>query len=143
VNRITTVLIGLVFAITGLPSALAHTPPDNARVFFIGIKDGMVLESPVKIEFGISGFGITPAGTKGKKRHTAGHHHLLVNVPTLPDLDQPIIRDQQHLHYDLGETSTVLELAPGKHTLQLLLGDETHEPQDPPLFSEKITITIK
>ncbi|MES9943307.1 MAG: hypothetical protein ABW121_22475 [Candidatus Thiodiazotropha sp. 6PLUC7] len=50
----------------------AHTPPPGARVFFIGIEDGAVVESPLKIKFGIEGFGITPAGTKGKIRHQAG-----------------------------------------------------------------------
>ena len=86
---------------------------------------------------------MTPAGTKGKIRHTAGHHHLLVNVEKLPDLDLPIPRDEKHLHFDQGETETILNLPPGNHTLQLLLGDEDHEPQAPALYSDKITITVK
>lgn len=123
--------------------AWAHTPPKHAKVYFIGIAEGDVVKSPFKVKFGIQGFGITPAGTKGKRRHTAGHHHLLVNVEELPDLDAPIPSDKQYLHYDQGETEAVLKLPPGKHTLQLLLGDEEHEPQDPPLYSEKITITVE
>lgn len=121
----------------------AHSPPPNARVFFIGIEDGSVVESPFKVAFGIEGFGITPAGTQGKIRHSAGHHHLLVDVETLPDLDAPIPRDAHHLHFDGGETETLLELPPGEHTLQLLLGDEDHEPQYPVLMSEKLTIQVK
>ena len=124
-------------------SVTAHTPPDHARVYFENLKEGQVVSSPVTIKFGITGFGITPAGTTGKIRHTAGHHHLLVNVEQLPDLDGPIPRDEKHLHFDQGETQTTLELSKGKHTLQLLLGDEQHEPQDPALFSEKITITVE
>jgi hypothetical protein len=124
-------------------SAMAHTPPPNARVFFIGIEDGAVVESPFKVKFGIEGFGITPAGTKGKIRHKAGHHHLLIDVETLPDLDGPIPRDAHHLHFDGGETETMLDLPPGRHTLQLLLGDEDHEPQAPALMSEKITVRVK
>ena len=124
-------------------SALAHTPPKHAKIYFIGLEDGVVVKSPFKVEFGIKGFGITPAGTKGKRRHTAGHHHLLVDVEQLPDMDETIPRDAQHIHFDQGETEALLELPPGKHTLQLLLGDEEHEPQDPPLISEKITITVK
>jgi hypothetical protein len=133
----------ILFAVSAPQSLLAHTPPSHARVFFENIKDGDEVKSPVFIKFGIEGFGITPAGTKGKIRHTAGHHHLLVNVKELPDLDEPIPRDERHLHFDQGETETTLELPAGKHTLQLLLGDEQHEPQDPALFSEKITITVK
>ncbi|MCG8053742.1 MAG: DUF4399 domain-containing protein [Candidatus Thiodiazotropha taylori] len=135
-------LIGLLLLLLSL-SATAHTPPPGARIFFIGIEEGAVVKSPFKIRFGIEGFGITPAGTKGKIRHHAGHHHLLINVEQLPDLDSPIPRDEQHLHFDNGETETVLDLPPGTHTLQLLLGDENHEPQDPALMSEKITVRVK
>ena len=121
----------------------AHTPPPEARVFFVGLEDGAVVENPVRLEFGIEGYGITPAGTRGKVRHTAGHHHLLLDAPGLPPLDEPIPRDRHHIHFDGGETEAVLELAPGRHTLQLLLGDEDHEPTYPPLISDKITITVK
>jgi hypothetical protein len=121
----------------------AHTPPDDARVFFIGIADGDVVESPVRVGFGIEGFGIVPAGTRDKRRHTAGHHHLLVDVEELPDMDEPIPRDARHLHFDQGETEAVLELPSGTHTLQLLLGDEDHEPHAPPLISERITIEVE
>lgn len=123
--------------------SMAHTPPDDAKVFIENLRDGDVVSSPVKLRFGIKGFGITPAGTTGKIRHKAGHHHLLVDVDQLPDLDEEIPRDKHHLHFDDGQTEAVLELAPGKHTLQLLLGDEQHEPQDPPLISQKITIIVK
>jgi hypothetical protein len=123
--------------------ATAHSPPDGAKVFFIGIADGDVVTSPFNIKFGIQGFGITPASTTGKRRHTAGHHHLLIDVAELPDMDESIPRDARHIHFDQGETEAMLDLPPGKHTLQLLLGDEDHEPQDPPLFSEKITITVQ
>jgi hypothetical protein len=102
-----------------------------------------VVHSPFKVRFGIQGFGITPAGTTGKIRHTAGHHHLLIDVDQPPDLDAPIVRDARHLHFDRGETETTLNLPPGRHSLQLLLGDEDHEPHDPPLISKKITITVK
>jgi len=120
-----------------------HTPPQHAKVYFIGIEDGAVVSSPVHLKFGIEGFGITPAGTTTKRRHTAGHHHLLVDVQELADMDEPIPEDSRHIHFDQGETAAIIELPPGKHTLQLLLGDEDHEPQDPPLLSEKITITVE
>ncbi|MET0105130.1 MAG: DUF4399 domain-containing protein [Sedimenticola sp.] len=139
----TPTMFGLMLTMSLLPVAWAHTPPDDAKVFFIGLENGSVVESPLVVKFGIEGFGITPAGTKGKIRHYAGHHHLLIDVPTLPDLEEVIPSNEHFLHFDKGETQTVLELSPGQHTLQLLLGDEDHEPQDPPLYSEKITITVK
>jgi hypothetical protein len=138
-----TISLMTLFLLLSSITVMAHTPPPGARVFFVGIEDGAVVESPFKVEFGIEGFGITPAGTKGKIRHQAGHHHLLVDVETLPDLDSPIPRDEHHLHFDGGETETVLDLPPGTHTLQLLLGDEDHEPQYPVLKSRKITVRVK
>ena len=123
--------------------AIAHTPPRHAKVYFIEMEEGAVVQSPFMVKFGIQGFGITPAGTKDKRRHTAGHHHLLVDMEQLPDLDEAIPQDARHIHFDQGETEALLELAPGRHTLQLLLGDEQHEPQDPPLYSDKITIIVE
>jgi len=123
--------------------AQAHSPPPEARIYFIGLTDGAVVSSPLKLKFGIEGFGITPAGSTGRIRHTAGHHHLLLDLDELPDMDEPIPYSAKHIHYDKGETEAVLELSPGRHTLQLLLGDEEHEPQAPPLLSERISITVK
>jgi len=121
---------------------VAHTPPQHAKVYFVDLESRAVVNSPFKVKFGIKGFGIVPAGTKGKERHKAGHHHLLVNVDKLPDMDEPIPRDTRYIHFDQGETETLLELPRGRHTLQLLLGDENHEPQDPPLYSKKITVIV-
>ena len=133
----------MVLTTAGTTQVFAHSPPKSARVWFIGLENGAVVHNPVKLKFGIDGFGITPAGTTSKKRHTAGHHHLLLDVDTPPNLDEPIPSDAHHIHFDQGETEAVLTLSPGKHTLQLLLGDEEHEPQEPPLMSEKITIVVK
>ncbi len=142
INRVSIITVFLI-SLLAISWAVAHTPPEHAKVYFIGLKDGAVVKSPFKVKFGIKGFGITPAESKGKERHTGGHHHLLVDVEQLPDLSEPVPRDARHIHFDQGETETTLELSPGKHTLQLLLGDEEHEPQDPPLISEKITIKVQ
>jgi hypothetical protein len=71
-----------------------------------------------------------------------GHHHLLINTG-VPDLNKPIPADDQHRHFGGGQTETVIELAPGEHSLQLLLADFTHTPHNPPLMSQPITITVK
>lgn len=127
----------------GMALSQAHSPPDDARVFIIEPADGAVVTSPVLVKMGIEGFGITPAGTKGKIRHTAGHHHVLIDLEQLPDMGEAIPRDANHVHLDGGETQVLLDLAPGEHRLQLLLGDEEHEPQEPPLISETIRITVQ
>jgi hypothetical protein len=121
----------------------AHSPGKNARVYFKNLEDGQVITMPYKVEFGIEGYGIVPAGTKDKRRHTAGHHHLLVNHPGNIDMDEALDHSRNCLHFDEGETAAVLDLPPGKHTLQLLLGDENHEPTDPPLMSRKVTVEVR
>jgi len=134
------ILVGAVWcAFSAL--AWAGTPaPEGARVYFISPVDGAVVTSPVHVRFGLSGMGIAPAGTD--RKHT-GHHHLLIDVDKLPPLDRPLPNDARHKHFGGGQTETELELAPGKHTLQLLLGDGSHIPHEPALVSEKITIKVK
>ncbi len=112
-------------------------PPD-AKVYIIWPPDGAVLRGAFWVRMGLSGAGIAPAGVQ---KPNTGHHHLLVDVD-LPPLDQPIPNDRNHLHFGLGQTEARLDLPPGKHTLQLLLGDENHVPHNPPLYSKRITITV-
>lgn len=121
-------------------AVLERTPsPEGAKVFFITPADGAMVTSPVHIEFGIEGMTVVPAGDETPN---SGHHHLLVDTD-LPDLSLPIPKDAQHIHFGDGSTSTDLELAPGKHSLQLLLGDYRHVPHDPPVVSDKITISVE
>ena len=94
---------------------------------------------PIKVWFGTRNFGIAPAGVTTKN---TGHHHLLIDAP-VPPLDQPIPNDRNHLHFGLGQTETVIELPPGTHTLQLLMGDADHVPHDPPVMSKRITIYVR
>ena len=86
------------------------------------------------------GHDIAPAGTV---KENTGHHHLLIDVTELPAMDVPMPNDEQHRHFGGGQTEITLELAPGKHTLQLLLGDANHIPHDPPVLSEKITVEVR
>lgn len=120
--------------------ALAATPaPSGVKVYFISPRDGATVSSPVTVRFGLKGMGIAPAGVQ---KDATGHHHLLIDVAP-PPLDQPVPTDDQHLHFGAGQTETVITLPPGKHTLQLLLGDFAHMPHDPPVMSPPISITVK
>ncbi|MDJ0948290.1 MAG: DUF4399 domain-containing protein [Alphaproteobacteria bacterium] len=117
-----------------------ETPaPKGAKLYFITPADGDTVTSPVTVRFGLSGMGVAPAGTEKEK---TGHHHIIVDAP-LPPLDEPIPADDNYRHFGGGQTEAKLELSPGQHTLQLILGDWTHIPHNPPVVSEKITITVK
>lgn len=107
--------------------------------YIISPADGATVESPVRVVFGLKGAGVVPAGIP---REAAGHHHLLVDA-AVPDLDMAIPSDVNHQHFGGGQTEAEIELAPGTHTLQLLLGDELHIPHDPPILSEQITIEVR
>ncbi|MDJ0748771.1 MAG: DUF4399 domain-containing protein [Woeseiaceae bacterium] len=121
-------------------AALPRTPSvGDARVFFISPGDGDTVTSPVRIEFGIEGMAVAPAGDNTPH---SGHHHLLINT-ALPEMGLPIPADANHVHFGDGSTSTEIALEPGEHTLQMLLGDHLHIPHDPPLFSRKITIYVE
>ena len=127
------------FLITG--AALARTPaPQGAEVYFITPADGDTVSSPVTVKFGLKGMGVAPAGTD---KANTGHHHLLIDVAGTPAPDQPLPADANHKHFGGGQTEASIELSPGKHTLQLIMGDKSHIPHDPPVMSEKITITVK
>ncbi len=128
------------FGLLALGATNSLAAPADARIYFIEPADGQTVSSPVAVKFGLSGMGVAPAGTV---RANTGHHHLLIDVEQLPALDKPVPSDQNHRHFGGGQTETQLELAPGTHTLQLLLGDATHTPHSPAVLSEKITITIE
>jgi hypothetical protein len=118
-----------------------RTPaPADAYVYIGWPSDGQVLRTThIKVWFGTRNFGVAPAGTN---KPNTGHHHLLIDT-ALPPLDQPIPNDKNHLHFGLGQTETVIDLPPGTHTLQLLMGDADHVPHDPPVMSKKITIYVR
>lgn len=123
-----------------LGSAWARTPaPEGAQVYIITPTDGETVPSPVTVRFGLKGMGVAPAGAD---LPDTGHHHLLIDVSDQPALDKPLPADAQHKHFGGGQTETTIELSPGQHTLQLIMGDKNHVPHDPPVMSEKITITV-
>ena len=120
--------------------AQERTPaPGNAELYFISPADGATVSNPVTVRFGLKSMGVAPAGIK---YDNSGHHHLLVDTE-LPALEFPIVNDENHLHFGGGQTEATVELPPGEHTLQLLLGDFAHIPHEPAVMSERITITVE
>ena len=130
----------LVAALAWAEAAVPRTPrPAQARLYFITPEDGATVSSPVVIRFGLSGMGVAPAGVATPD---TGHHHLIIDAD-VPPAAAPIPNDEHHKHFGGGQTETTLSLPPGEHTLQLVLGDKDHVPHDPPLVSDRITITVE
>lgn len=112
----------------------------NNIAYIVSPSDGATVSSPVKVIFGLAApYGVAPAGVA---MDNTGHHHLIIDAD-LPDLSQPIPKDNNYRHFGGGQTEASIELAPGKHTLQLLLGDFKHVPHDSPIVSEQIRITVE
>jgi hypothetical protein len=138
----TTLALLFAFTVAGLNSASAQTPsPPGAKVYFINLHDGQEVTSPFLVQFGLSGMGVAPAGVE---KPNTGHHHLLIDTTLSGDqLKEAIPMDDTHKHFGAGQTEATITLPPGKHTLQLVLGDFQHIPHAPPVMSPVITVTVK
>jgi hypothetical protein len=125
-------------------AALAQTQtpsPQGAAVYVINLKDGDTVTSPFKVQFGLTGMGVAPVGVQNER---TGHHHLLIDTKlSEEELKRPIAADAKHVHFGGGQTETTVTLPPGSHTLQLVLGDWSHIPHNPPVMSPVITVTVK
>jgi hypothetical protein len=119
----------------------ARTPaPENAQVYFIWPSDGMAVNQAFWVRMGLRNMGVAPKGTDIAN---TGHHHLLIDTELPEHMNEPVPSDRSHLHFGAGETEARIELPPGRHTLQLLLADKDHIPHEPPVYSKKITVTVK
>ncbi|TFF34153.1 DUF4399 domain-containing protein [Pseudomonas sp. RIT623] len=147
---------GLLMGVSVFASAAdalkSQQPPEGAKVFIVSPADGATVDKTFTVKFGIEGMGLKPAGDQTP--HT-GHHHLLVDVdkapvadmplPTslMPENNAPLPAGPQVLHFGKAQTEATITLAPGKHTLQLVLGDMYHVPFKPSVESQKITVNVK
>jgi hypothetical protein len=131
----------VILIVAGFGMALGETAaPPNASVYIISPKDGDAVANPFKVQFGLAGMGVAPAGVD---KPNTGHHHLLIDVNEPLDPNEPIPQDRNHLHFGAGQTEAMIELPPGEHTLQLVLGDWSHLPFHPPMMSAVIRVTVK
>ncbi len=136
-------LLALVIMLPWTVQAGETPAPENAYLYIGWPNDGEILRTgggiPFRVWFGLRHMGVAPAGVDVPN---TGHHHLLVNTP-VPPLDEPIPADENHIHFGRGQTQTLLTLPRGKHTLQLIMGDQAHVPHNPPVVSRQITITVE
>ena len=131
----------LLFVCLFLPLSLfaGKTPsPEGAKAYFIDLKDGETVKSPLLVRFGLTEqMGIAPALADWPD---TGHFHLLIDKKP-PNPNRPISNKNLHLHR--GQTEAIVELSKGKHTLQIVMGDYSHIPHNPPVMSERISVKVE
>ena len=141
VDRRTLLQAAALMAAAWRPARASGTPsPSDAYLYIIWPQDGQRIHGPFWCRFGLRNMGVTRAGDPAPN---LGHHHLLVDAAALPEAGVAIPADKAHLHFGSGQTEGRLDLAPGPHTLQLVLGDAEHKPFDPPVVSRKIHIVVE
>jgi hypothetical protein len=123
-----------------LAQAQGRPAGKDALLYFVWPQNGTIIKGGFWCRFGLRNMGVTHAGDKFPN---TGHHHLFIDVNEPLNPNEPIPSDKPHLHFGAGQTEARVELPPGKHTLQLVLGDADHYPFSPPLVSAKITVMIK
>ena len=115
-----------------------ETPsPEGAKAYFIDLKDGDNVKSPLLVRFGLTEqMGIAPALADWPD---TGHFHLIIDSKP-PNPNRPI--SNRHLHLHKGQTEAIVKLKQGQHTLQIVMGDYSHIPHDPPVMSKQITVNV-
>jgi hypothetical protein len=131
----------VLFAGSGFASEHRQMAPEGARAYIVAPADGATVSGTFTVVFGLEGMGVAPAGTD---RENTGHHHLLIDTdPSTIDFDSSLPATDQIVHFGGGQTQVSIELPAGTHTLQLLLGDMNHVPHDPPVLSDRVTVTVE
>ncbi|OUS31290.1 rod shape-determining protein RodA [Thalassotalea sp. 42_200_T64] len=138
-KKLSKVLLVLMLPLASLVHAGSlSSSPEGAKAYIISPKNGETVSNSFTVKFGLKNMGVAPAGMDKK---ATGHHHLLIDGKNLPALDKPM--GKEVMHFGGGQTEKNIELSPGEHTLQLILGDHRHIPHNPAVVSEKITIYVK
>jgi hypothetical protein len=139
VKRICCIAATSAFIALAAGSATGAGLSENAHAYIIWPPDGAVITGgKFWLRMGLSGAGIAPAGIV---KPNTGHHHVIIDAD-LPPPGEPIPNDKKHLHFGAGQTEARIELPPGRHTIQLVLGDADHIPENPPIISKKISVIV-
>ena len=129
----------IVYLFLPLSIFAGETPsPEGAKAYFVDLKDGETVKSPLLVRFGLTEqMGIAPALADWPD---TGHFHLIIDSKP-PNSNRPI--SNKHLHLHKGQTEAIVELKQGPHTLQIVMGDYSHIQHDPPVMSEQITVNVE
>lgn len=115
------------------------TIPDNAKVFFVNLKNGQKIKSPFKVQMGVSGIALDSAGVL---KPASGHHHILIDAGDSLTAGTVVPKDSTHLHFGNAQKEAELKLTPGEHKLTLQYADGIHRSYGGKLASS-VTVTVQ
>jgi len=124
-----------------IPIFKKYTEIAQNGVSFFAPKDKAKVKGKFTAEFGVTGYGLSPASA-GLIKGT-GHHHLIVDIGDQKfwPKGEAIPMDATHIHYGKGQNTGDLALEPGEHTLTLQFGDANHVSYGKE-FAKTITVTV-
>lgn len=132
---ITAASVVTLMALTGCASQMAA--PAQA-VTILEPVSGATVGTTFKVRFGVKGLEVAPAGDIVAN---SGHHHLLINLDSLP-AGESIPFTEQHMHFGKGQTEAEVKLAPGNYKLTAQFANGAHQSYGKPL-SQTINVTVK
>ena len=86
------ILFLIILLTAGMVKAGNHAEP---TIELQGIENGKTYESPIKLNFVVKNIKVLPAGVK---EENSGHHHILLNLSELPDLNSPLPMTENIIH---------------------------------------------
>lgn len=122
-------------ALSGCASQMS-APSQNVSI--LEPADGATVGTTFKVRFGVKGLEVAPAGDIVAN---SGHHHLLVNLDSLP-AGESIPFSEKHIHFGKGQTEAEVKLAPGTYKLTAQFANGAHQSYGKPL-SQTINVTVK
>ncbi len=97
--------------------------PEDGKVYFKNLKPGDKVKSPFKVEMGVEGMALDPAGDLIEN---SGHHHILINRDYY-ETGETIPMDEENLHYGDAQTEAELDLEPGEYKIVMQYANGYHQ----------------
>lgn len=138
ISRLLAVMASSVAALALIAGCASTSTGSAQQVNIIEPANNATVGTTFKVRFGVKGLEVAPAGDIVAN---SGHHHLLINLDSMP-VGESIPFSDQHMHFGKGQTEAEIKLAPGVYKLTAQFANGAHQSYGKPL-SETITITVK
>jgi hypothetical protein len=137
-NRRLAFALSVASAAAFLAACSSPAPMATTSVMLLEPANGATVSSPFKVRFGVKGMALAPAGDVVAN---SGHHHLLINVASIPK-GQAVPFTPQHMHFGKAQTEAEVTLPAGTYKLTAQFANGAHESYGETM-SQTIMVTVK